>query len=157
MKILNLLVRVGEYGAILSLFVLMMLVVANIVGRYFFHHPVMGTVEIGSYLLLMIVGLGLGGAALERRHIKVDLLMDRLPKKTQLIIDIVMLIGSVIMLGVMTWASGDSAMGPTRYSAAMRIPDTPFKWVFTVGWAMCCMGALALLIQNFQQRRKHGS
>lgn len=157
MKILNLIVKIGEYGASLSLFVLMMLIVVNIVGRYFFHHPLLGTVEVSSYLLLMIVGLGLGGAALERRHIKVDLLMDRLSKKIQRAVDTVMLIGSVILLAVMTWANANSAMSPTRYTSAMGIPDTPFKWVFTAGWAMCCIGALALLIQNFRTRGKDGA
>jgi TRAP-type C4-dicarboxylate transport system permease small subunit len=157
MKILRFIVKVGEYGAALTLFALMMLTSANIIGRSFFHFPVKATIEIGGYMLLIIVALGLGAAAVEGRHIKVDLVMDRLPKKTQLVIDTAMSLLSFVMLAITTWVMAQSAMAPTRYTAAVRIPDTPFKWVFAAGWGLCCIGALVVTIENFRKRGKDES
>jgi hypothetical protein len=57
----------------------------------------------------------------------------------------------------MTWANARQALVPTRYTAAIGIPDTPFKWVFAVGWGLCCLGSLAVLIENFQTRGKDES
>lgn len=157
MKILRLVVKVGEYIAALTLFALMILTSANIIGRSFFSFPVQGTIEVGSYMLLTIVALGLGGAAVEGRHIKVDLLMDHLSKKTQLAIDTAMSLLSFVMLGVTTWVMVHSALAPTRYTASLRIPDTPFKWIFAVGWGLCCIGALFVTIENFRKRGKDES
>jgi TRAP-type C4-dicarboxylate transport system permease small subunit len=155
MRIVRLIAKAADYGGALVLFLMMMLAVANIIGRSFLHNPISGTTEISAYMLLMIIGLGLGAAAFERRHIKVDLVMDHLPKKAQLVIDTVMLIFTFIMLAIMTWANARQAIIiPTRYTAAMGIPDTPFKWVFAVGWGLCCLGCLAVLIETLRKRGK---
>jgi TRAP-type C4-dicarboxylate transport system permease small subunit len=157
MRIVRLIAKAAHYGSAIVLFSMMMLAVANIIGRSFLHSPVNGTTEISAFMLLMIIGLGLGAAAFERRHIKVDLVMDHLPKKAQFVIDTAMLLLTFIMLGIMTWANGRQALVPTRYTAAIGIPDTPFKWVFAVGWGLCCLGSLAVLIENFQKRGKDES
>jgi TRAP-type C4-dicarboxylate transport system permease small subunit len=158
MRILRLIAKAADYGSALVLFSMMILTVANSIGRSFLNSPISGTTEICAYMLLMIIGLGIGAAAFERKHIKVDLVMDHLPKKAQLVIDTAMLILTFIMLGIMTWANARQAIIiPTRYTAAIGIPDTPFKWVFAVGWGLCCLGSLAVLIENFRKRGKDES
>jgi TRAP-type C4-dicarboxylate transport system permease small subunit len=154
MKILRLIAKAADHGGALVLFLMMMLTVVNIIGRNFFGSPLSGTTEICSFMLLLIIALGIGAAAFERRHIKVDLIMDRLPKKVQLNIDIVMLILTFIYLGLMTWAAARQGLLPTRYTAAIGIPDTPFKWIFAIGWGLCCLGSLSVLIETLREKRK---
>jgi TRAP-type C4-dicarboxylate transport system permease small subunit len=107
-------------------------------------------------MLVLIVALGLGAAAIENNHIKVDLLMDRLSKRAQFIIDAGILSLTVIMLALTTWSVVRVAITtPTRYTIVLHIPDTPFILIFGIGgWGLCCLGALVVLIQLLRKRGK---
>ena len=157
MRILHLITRYMSYGSAAALFFLMMLTVAHVTGRSFFNSPVTGTIEISTYALLLIVTLGWCSAALAQEHVKVDLVVNRLPKRAQFIIINATLILSFIMLAFATWASGIAAMGDPRYTSILKIPDIPFKWVMTVGFGMFCICTLAVIIENLRKRGKDGN
>jgi TRAP-type C4-dicarboxylate transport system permease small subunit len=157
MRILRLITRYMAYGSTAALFFLMMLTVVHVTGRSFFNSPVTGAIEISTYTLLVIVVLGWCSLALVDGHIKVDLVMDRLPKRAQFIIVNAMLILSFILLALATWASGIGAMGDPRYTSILKISDIPFKWVMTVGFGMFCISTLALIIENLRKRGKDGN
>jgi TRAP-type C4-dicarboxylate transport system permease small subunit len=62
-------------------FVMMVLVVANIIGRYLFNHPVTGTLEITESLLVVIIFLSLAMTQYDGGHIRVTILTRRLPRR----------------------------------------------------------------------------
>lgn len=68
-------------GALLTLSVLLNF--ANVIGRYVLHAPIVGAEEVMLYFMIAIVFLGCGAVAWEGRHIKMDILVDRFPKKLQ--------------------------------------------------------------------------
>jgi TRAP-type C4-dicarboxylate transport system permease small subunit len=144
------------YSSAAALFFLMMLTVVHVMGRSFFNSPVKGAIEISAYVLLLIVALGWASAVLGQGHIKVDLVVNRLPKRAQFIITNITLILSFVALALATWASGIAAMGDPRYTSVLKIPDIPFKWVMTVGFGMFCICTLAVIIENFRKRGKDG-
>ena len=145
-----------SYGSAAALFFLMMLTVAHVTGRSFFNSPVTGTIEIGTYMLLVIVTLGWCSIALADGHIKVDLVVNRLPKRAQFIIINSTLILSFIILLFATWSNGIAAMGDARYTSILKIPDIPFKWVMTVGFGLFCICTLVVIIENLRKRGKDG-
>jgi TRAP-type C4-dicarboxylate transport system permease small subunit len=157
MRILQLITRYMAYGSAAALFFLMMLTVVHVSGRSFFHSPVKGAIEISAYVLLLIVTLGWCSAALGQGHIKVDLVVDRLPKRARFIITNITLILSFIILAFATWANGIAAMGDPRYTSVLKIPDIPFKWVMTVGFGMFCICTLVVIIENLRKRGKDGN
>jgi TRAP-type C4-dicarboxylate transport system permease small subunit len=156
MKIVNLITRYMAYGSAVALFFLMMLTVVHVVGRSFFNSPVTGAIEISAYVLLLVVALGWSSAALAQGHIKVDLVVNRLPKRAQFIITNITLILSFVVLALATWASGIAAMGNPRYTSVLKVPDIPFKWVMTVGFGMFCICTLVVIIENLRKRGKDG-
>ena len=156
MRILHLITRYMSYGSAAALFFLMMLTVAHVTGRSFFNSPVTGTIEIGTYMLLVIVTLGWCSIALADGHIKVDLVVNRLPKRAQFIIINSTLILSFIILLFATWSNGIAAMGDARYTSILKIPDIPFKWVMTVGFGLFCICTLVVIIENLRKRGKDG-
>lgn len=156
MKIINLIAKYMGYGSAIALFFLMALTVTHIFGRSFFHFSVRGSIELSSFMLLVIVALGWCGAALEERHIKVDLLVVRLSKRAQFIVINATLILSFIMLAIATWTNGVRAMGHPRYTSILDIPDIPFRWVLTVGLGMFCLCTLVVIIRNFRKRGRDG-
>lgn len=157
MKIIRLIAKYMGYAAAPVLIGLMMLTVANVIGRDFLRSPVEGTMELSSYMLAMIVALGLGWLALQRRHIKVDLMMDRLPKRAQYIIDNALLIVTFILLALMTWDNVVATMATTSFTPILHLKLSPFRWVFTVGLGVFCICTLAMIIENFRKRGKDES
>ena len=145
-----------SYGSAAALFFLMMLTVAHVTGRSFFNSPVTGAIELSTYTLSVIVALGWCSLALADGHIKVDLVVNRLPKRAQFIIINSTLILSFIILLFATWANGIAAMGDARYTSILKIPDIPFKWVMTVGFGLFCICTLVVIIENLRKRGKDG-
>lgn len=149
-----------HYIAAAGLMVLMLLQVANMIGRYFFGTPVQGTTDLGSYMLLVITSLGLGWAALERRHIKVGLVMDLLPSRVQLIIDTIiltMIFATAAFVAYLNILAG--ATWPPRYSSVLDLPYAPFRFVFGAGFGVLAICTLLTIIENFRDlgSKKRGS
>jgi TRAP-type C4-dicarboxylate transport system permease small subunit len=61
-------------------FVMMLLVVANIFGRYLLNKPVTGTLEFTESLLVLIIFLSVALTQYDGGHIRVTLLTRRVPK-----------------------------------------------------------------------------
>ena len=65
----------------LLLFIMMVIGIRDIGGRYLFNNPLIGTLEIFEILLPLIVVLGLGYVQEHDAHIKVEIILDRLSDK----------------------------------------------------------------------------
>ena len=154
MKIIYIITRYLGYIAALVLAAMMILTVVDIVGRFFFNHPIGGVTELTSLMLVVIVGLSLGWCALERGHVKVDLVMDRLPQKAQYVIDNFLLIATFLLFVVITWRTFVETTESESSSSILRLPLTPFQWFFSIGLLLFCICILIIIIENFVQRSK---
>ena len=65
----------------------MLLVVANILLRTLFSKPILGSYEIVSYLTALAIGFALAHCAVQSGHIAVGIIVDRLSKSLQAVID----------------------------------------------------------------------
>ena len=65
--------------AAVSTFVMMVLVVINVIGRYLFNTPVTGTLEITESLLVIIILMALALTQFHDGHIRVTILTRRMP------------------------------------------------------------------------------
>ena len=94
------LLRAFGLVAALSTFLTMLLVVANVAGRYLFNKPVTGTLEITESLLVLTIFLSLALTQYDGGHIRVNLVTRRLPEAVARGLTVVsMLIGA----GFFTW------------------------------------------------------
>jgi TRAP-type C4-dicarboxylate transport system permease small subunit len=152
MKIISSIARYLDYVACFVLFALIVLTMTHVISDYFFGHPIAGTIEISSFMLAIIMALGLSSAAVERRHIKVDLLMMHLPKKLQLVIDTAIAIATSVLLAIMTWANYTGAMSVWRTYSVLNIPERPFRLAFTACLGVLCICTLAVMIDNLRKR-----
>lgn len=76
-------IRWTGIGAGFAAFAMMLLVGADIVGRKFFNAPVEGTYEITEGLLTFIIYAGVTYTQLERSHVRVTLIADRLSSRVR--------------------------------------------------------------------------
>jgi len=76
---------------------------ADIIGRYLFRKPVVGTVEIFEVLLPAIVLLGLAYTQQKKAHIAIDLFYSHLPPKPRAILGFATTCWAVVLFGLMGW------------------------------------------------------
>ena len=66
---------------VVFLLAMMMMTVVDVIMRYFFLRPIIGSVEISISLMVCVVFLGIAWCALNDGHISVDIITGRMSKK----------------------------------------------------------------------------
>jgi TRAP-type C4-dicarboxylate transport system permease small subunit len=78
-----------RYVCMTLLFFMMVLGTCDVMGRYLFNKPILGTFEIFEILLPAIVLLGLGYTQGNNAHVRVELFISHLPARKQTILNFV--------------------------------------------------------------------
>jgi TRAP-type C4-dicarboxylate transport system permease small subunit len=154
MKVLNSLSRWVGYVSAATILALMLLVTANVIGRYFLNSPITGAPEIACLLMIVIVFPALAWVALDMGHIKVDFIMDRFPLRVQTVTDGTMLLISLGIYAIITWKSFSAAMKSSDVSSLLSIPQAPFYWIMAVGWALFSISIIVLVIKHIAEAVK---
>lgn len=134
-------------GALLTISVLINL--ANVVGRYAFHQPIIGAEEIMLFIMVSIVFLAFGVVAWEGRHIKMDILVDRLPQRLrrgiQTAIEFLAISVAAITISLALPVIQHLAMFDQRSQAA-NVPLFLPQVFVPIGFALLIAGTLARLL-----------
>lgn len=102
-KIVNLLTRWPNWMAAAALLVVMVIVCANVIGRSLFEMPVKGTVAIVSLLGAIVIGWAIAYTQVVKGHVRVDLLVQRLPHRIQYVVDSVINLIGLALFGLISW------------------------------------------------------
>ncbi len=134
----------------LSIGALMILIVADVLGRNFFDAPITGVAEIAARTVVAIVFLQVAAAILQKRLTRADFLVRRLesvsPKGVCLIEALFSLCG-VIVFGLILWASWPkfaSAWATSEFfgvQGVFTIPTWPFRGITVLGSAVAVLAA----------------
>jgi len=81
-------VNSSAFGAASIVVILMAMVVADIFGRKVLNRPVPMSYEVGAFMLVFIVFLGLAYSQRQRAHIRVEILTFRMPPKLRAVMDL---------------------------------------------------------------------
>ena len=143
--------RILGICAVVLLGVMMMLTVTDVFMRLVFSKPVTASVEFTEYLMLFVVYLGLAWCAIKGGHIKVELIVGRLPVRVQNTINSV---NALIIMGLcafLCWraiaesaASREVGFG----SAITGIPDWPFYYLVALGFAIMFLAMTTIMVHS---------
>ncbi|RLC72698.1 MAG: TRAP transporter small permease [Chloroflexi bacterium] len=145
-RLTQLLCAAVHKAGLVSLFAMMVLTVGDVVGRYFFTKPILGTFELTEFMLAVLVFCSLGYTQVRKGHISIDVVVSRLPSRAQAIIDTLTYLGSLGLFSLVTWQSIINAIRLWRghnVSGILGVPIYPFLIVVAVGSFLFC---LALVI-----------
>jgi TRAP-type C4-dicarboxylate transport system permease small subunit len=148
LKVLDSLSRWMGYVSSAIIIVLMLLVTADVCGRYFFNKPIMGASELARFMMIIIVFPALAWTALAGKHIKVDILIERFPQRFRTILNSIMLLAGLVIYGIITWQSALYSMKVDNITSMLRLPQSIFYWIMTVGCTVFCLSIMALIIRN---------
>jgi TRAP-type C4-dicarboxylate transport system permease small subunit len=131
---------------------LMLNVVADVIGRYFFNHPFPGTLDLTQFAWMpTLVSLGLGYALLRGEHIRVNLLTGPTGPRTQRIIEIVGMVFTLGTTALFIWFGTEKAEDAMAFGEkAVGTPWLqiwPYRWVIVVGMVGLFLQAFAALLR----------
>lgn len=141
--------------------ILMMLnVVADVIGRYFFRHPLPGTIDLTqSVWMPTLVSLALGYSLLRGEHICVSLLTAPTRARTQRIVEIFAMAVSLVVVWMFIWFAVDKAQSAMELDekaiAAPWLHTWPFRWVLVVGLIGLLLQIAATLLRAITVKEFH--
>jgi TRAP-type C4-dicarboxylate transport system permease small subunit len=135
---------------------MMLLVAADVIGRYVFNSPIYGAMEMGELMMVILVFLGMSYCTLERAHVRVELLVSRFSERTQVILDIIMSIASAAIFALIVWQMGmqgwQGLFSPSgRITLLLGLKEAPFLLIAAIGSLLMC---LELLVHSFHSLAK---
>ena len=98
-KGLGWMVNISALGSATIVLILMVLVTADVTGRYLFSKPVPMTYEVGAFMLVFVVFLGMAYTQRMGAHIRVEFVTLRLPAKAPVIMDLVAFSLGILLYG----------------------------------------------------------
>lgn len=129
---------------------LMLLITSDVLGRFLFNSPVIGTADLSSYGMVIAVYCSVAYCALVKGHVSLDLIVAKFPQRGQAIIDSVTGFVSLAFFSLIIWRSVVSLMSSCErgeVSLTLQIPSWPFRIILVIGIVILC---LVLLLDFFK-------
>jgi TRAP-type C4-dicarboxylate transport system permease small subunit len=139
--------------ASLALVSMMVLTGADVMLRAF-RTPILGTYELVGLLGAVAVGFAIPQTTLQKGHVQMDFLTDRLTSRSKVWLNLVTRLAGVALFAVAgqnLWALGDDLRQSGEVSLTLQLPQYPVAY----GVALCCLvECLVLLSSLWGQGRK---
>lgn len=148
MKTAKLISDILNIISIIAVLAMLVLVVLDVVLRALFDSPIIGATELVRMLMICIAP-SFVCAVIEDQHIKVGLIMDRLGRKGQIVVDIITLLLTSGICGLMSWQAGvytEYAIKYNEYYSLLKFPKWPFELVFCVAMGFTALAILYYLV-----------
>jgi TRAP-type C4-dicarboxylate transport system permease small subunit len=149
------------YAGALSLFVMMCLTMADVVGRYIFNAPILGVFELTEFMVLILIFSFIGYTQSKKTHVSVDLLVMHFSPKVRLYIELFNHGICLILMALITWMGYRKAvelMEVGEASPNLGIPDYPFVFFLVLGCGVMCIEYVRDLLHLFGRwKERNGS
>jgi TRAP-type C4-dicarboxylate transport system permease small subunit len=152
---LKVLTKPLSYAGAAVLFMMMLLTTCDVIGRYVFNSPIMGTFELTEFMMVCLVFCSLAYAQSQEGHIAVGILVSRFPKMIQSVVKIINYLLTLLILILITWMSierGFEVKANNECSGTLLIPLYPFVFAVAVGSAAMGFEVVVSLIKTIQKR-----
>lgn len=120
----------------IALTFMMFLTVADVAGRAG-GHPLIGTYEIVALSLALVIGFTIPKVSIERKHVYMEFLLERLPPKGKAVMNTVtrlLCMGLFVLIGYNLFSIGNEFHLSGEVSSTIRIPFFPMAY----GVGVCC-------------------
>ena len=147
----------GWLNAIAAVFVflLMLVISADVLGRYVFNQPLQGAFELSESLLVFVVFMGFAYTQHEKGNIRVQMVSSRLPARWRPLLDFVAHALGLAIFALITYEAGRYAMNAwlegERSAGIVHVPLYPARFAVAVG---CFFLALQFAIDAWSDLRR---
>ena len=138
-----------EWVGLAALVGMVLVALIDVVGSEGFQWPLPGSTEITAFLLVVAIAAGLAFSQIAGRHIRVGFLIDRLPKRGKIVLDLfssVLGLGLFAVIGWVTYDYGLRLFSSGTETLLLGIVNYPFAlWIAFCCIPMCCVILIELL------------
>jgi TRAP-type transport system small permease protein len=149
-SVLNFVCRYVNILGIAVLLAMTGMTVVDVIGRIF-KRPIVGGTEITEFMMVTIVFLCIGWAAVKGKMITVDLVTMRLPLKVQAVLNVITMFIGLIVVVIITWRSFLATIDMQSdkvNTMILHIPAAPFMWILSFGFSILCLVMIAQFVRN---------
>lgn len=132
--------RLAWLGAA-TLALMTLLSFADVLGRELVSSPIAAKVEATELAMGLIVFLGVGATTFLRGHIRVDILILRLPRRARAALDAL----AILFVALICWRLAELALVRLEQGGVTQIWEVPL-WPVAVVMALCSAAMLAALV-----------
>lgn len=132
---------------------MMLLSTADVVLRIF-AKPIPGTYELIGFLGTIIVSFALAFTSMEKGHIAVEILVEKLPQRAQFATETFTNFVSFLIFGLITYQAFIYALDIRKsgeVSLTLQMPVYPFIFGMAAGFGLLCLLLIADFIKSFQR------
>ena len=128
-----------------ALLTVMIITVANVLGRSMFKTPVIGAIEIAGLFGSIVVSMSLFYTQLKDRNVATDIVFNKLPKRYQKGLEKVIFVLSVGVVGLFIYSSILGVLESYEENDVTTILTIPI-WPFTMSLLVGCVAFCFVLI-----------
>jgi TRAP-type C4-dicarboxylate transport system permease small subunit len=136
------------YLGMSTVLLLIFFTVSDSLLRNLLNRSIVGTHELIEFTMAILVFFSLAYTEIEKRHVSIDILYNRLPQRAQAIFHSLAVFFSLTIFSLITWQTllyGIEMWQSRTISPTLNIPIYPFVFVVAFGTGMLC----AVLFVNF--------
>ena len=139
-----------------ALVAMVVITFVDVIGTKLFRRPLAGSYEFVALAQLVAVSLAGADTLISGRHVRVEMLVDRLPARLRrLIIALVASLG-IVLFGVAAWEGflyGESLRAAREVTGTVKIPLYPFAHILGLGGSLLCLALGRELLDVLRGRR----
>ncbi len=145
-KLSSFLDKIGRFPALITgglsgfvLIVLITMTTIDVILRYVFNRPILGVYELSEIFLAIAVFSGVAYTQLNKRHVIIDIAVNRLPPKPRLAVNIVCYALATFLLGILIWYSYEAIFTNIQMRSVttnLQIPLFPVVGIIPVSFLL---------------------
>lgn len=143
--------RTINIAGLVVLVLMTLLIVAGVIGRYYFYRPITSSLEILEFMMAILVALGLAYTAVRKGHISIGLVISRFPSRVQAVVNSITSFFCLGVFATITWQAilhAESLKLEAVTSQMLSIPVYPFPYVLAFGGAILCLVFIRNLFEH---------
>jgi TRAP-type C4-dicarboxylate transport system permease small subunit len=149
-----------EWVGVIGILLMFLVNFIDVVGAKLFRWPFPGSVEIISFSQIVAVAPAIAFTLILGRHIRVEFIIDRFPKRIRAAITSISSFFSLILFVLLLWQSflyGESLQKAGEIGSTSHLPLYPFAYLIALCSIPVCLVFLMEILQSLAEALNHGS
>jgi TRAP-type C4-dicarboxylate transport system permease small subunit len=149
-----------EWVGIIGILLMFLVNFIDVVGAKLFLWPLPGSVEIISFSQIVAIAPAIAFTLILGRHIRVEFIIDRFPKRIRAAISSISSFLSLILFSLILWQSylyGVSLQKSGEIGSTSHLPFYPFAFLIAFCSIPVCFAFLVEVLKSLNEVFSHGS
>jgi len=155
-RVVDLLNGYLETIGVCMLFIVLIINIADIIGSKVFRYPFPGIVEVVGFFHAIAIAFGIGITHIVRQHIRMEIVVDRLPKHVRPILDSIVALFLLVLCITISWQViklGLSFKAVGEISGTLHLPVHYFAYLVAFGFIGICLAVLREFLVSLHKKQ----